>query len=735
MIEDRLGESLTTGGLTKISGETEGLGNGQVSLDNVHGGTGALLLTNGVAATLVQNTVDTTHGLLRAGNLDQVDGLHETGLGDVGGGVDGAAAGGDDLSTTAMDGISVENNIQDVEAASAHVLLGEDTLAGGPLEGSNAGILDFVQVGNSLGQINHKVSAVGIGTESPDLTGLLVVPLELVGEDTGTGLELITGTDLAVLDGEGELLTERGGLHEDTVVLVGGLGKSSDGRLGLDGLLVLDDGVGLADGDLGVVLLEILQANLEMELSGTGNNVLTGLGSEAENARVGLGETLETLDQLGEIGSLLALDGDLDDGGDRELHDLQVVGSIGGGDGTRLEQELINTDQTDNVTGRAVLDGLDVTTHHENNTLDRLDEQVGLGADLVVGALDADLKTSADGTGEDTTESVETTLVGGGDHLGDVQHERTVGVASSDTLGALIVLGTLVQVLDTVLLGGDGGRQVDNNHLQESLTSGQELLHDGLEQHLALHLLLVVLEGNVELVQHGEGGILLEVHDGIEELEDGVQDEHVEGTLEGLAVGIGGLGGPLLGGGVEVVLTPELVHHLGAVNTELLGVALSELTDGEGPSVETGSEGDGALLGVNHDITENLVVVGGDDDVDGLDGTLEGGVEILLGDLQLEKSTIDLVDDNNGLDALTQSLTQDSLGLDTDTVNAVDDDEGTISDTESSGNLGREVNVPGGIDQVDQERGTLRTQKKIGDENKYKCSLVAVSHHPQMMKR
>ena len=119
--------------------------------------------------------------------------------------------------------------------------------------------------------------------------------------------------------------------------------------------------------------------------------------------------------------------------------------------------------------------------------------------------------------------------------------------------------------------------------------------------------------------------------------------------------------------------------------------------------METGTESDGALVRVDLDITESLVEVGGDDDVDGLDGTREGLVEILLGDLKLEKSTVDLVDDNNGLNTLTESLTQDSLGLDANTLDSVDDDESTVSDTEGSSDFGREINVTGGVDQVDKE--------------------------------
>lgn len=148
---------------------------------------------------------------------------------------------------------------------------------------------------------------------------------------------------------------------------------------------------------------------------------------------------------------------------------------------------------------------------------------------------------------------------------------------------------------------------------------------------------------------------------------------------------------------------PETLHHLVLVDTKLLGVTDSELTNGEGPAVETGTESDSALVGVNLDIAESLVEVSGDDDVDGLDGTREGLVEILLGDLKLEKSTVDLVDDNNGLNTLTESLTQNSLGLNANTLDSVDDDESTVSDTEGSSDFGGEINVTGGIDQVDKE--------------------------------
>jgi len=683
MVEDQLGEGLTGGGGTEIGVETEGLLDGKVGLDVEQGSSGTLGLLEDVTTTAGKDRVDTTHGLLGDLDLDQEDGLEESGVGEKDRGVENTTSGRDDLTTTSVDGIGVEGNILDVEADRAHGLLGNGTFLGGPLETRDNGILDFVEVLDSLGLVNQQVGTVGVGTEAPNLAGIGDIPAVLVGEDTGTSLEVVTGGDLAGLNGERDLLGQRGGGHVDTVVLVGRLGQGSHGGVTGNGLTVLDDGVRDTERNTSVVLLEILQANLEMELTGTSNNVLTGGGDEGQDTRVGLGQTLKTLDKLGQIVGVLDLDGALDNGRDGELHDLHVVGSLGGGKSTRLEQELVNTDETKNVTGGNILDGLGVTTHHENGTLDRLDEQVLLLARGVVGALDADLETGTDGTGEYTTEGVETTLVGGGDHLGDVQHENTLGVTVADGDGGLIIRGTLVESLHAVLLGGGGRGKVENHHLEESVSGRKELAHDGLEELLLLELLLVTSELDVELLAELEDLLVLGVHDGREDAEDGVKDELVEGTLGVVASNLG----PLLGLCVEEVVAPQTVHHLVLVDTELLGVTTGELTDGEGPAVKTGTEGDGTLLGVDLDVTEDFVEVGRDDDVDGLDNTGEVLVQILLGELELEESTVDLVDDDDGLDTLTKSLTEDGLGLDTDTLNGVDDDESTIGDTESSGNF------------------------------------------------
>ena len=382
-----------------------------------------------------------------------------------------------------------------------------------------------------------------------------------------------------------------------------------------------------------------------MEFTSAGDDVLTGLGDPGLDTWVRFSETLETFDEFGEISGVLDLNSDLDDGRDGELHDLHVVCRLGSGEGTTLEQELIDTDETNDVTGGAVFKSLDSATHHENGTLDGLDKQVILLSRDIIGALDTDFGASTNGTGEDTSEGVETTLIGGGHHLGDVQDQRSLRVAVTDADGGFIVHGTLVEGLNTIALSGSGRGKVDNDHLQEGVAGRQELPHDDLQEGLTLELPLIGEKLDIELLEHASNLVFLEVHDGIEDLEDGVQDEAVECTVESLAVNgppVGGLTvddlafdglpidsipvgyvlrGPFLCEGVEIVVAPKLGHHFLLVNTELLGETASKLAESEGPSMETGAEGDGTLFGVNLDIAESFVVVRGNDDVDTFDGT------------------------------------------------------------------------------------------------------------------
>ena len=389
------------------------------------------------------------------------------------------------------------------------------------------------------------------------------------------------------------------------------------------------------------------------------------------------------------------------------------------GDGTLFDKVGIDTDETDGVTARNIGNSLDLTSHHEDGTLDVLDVKIVLGAGFVVGSHDSDLLSSGDGTSEDTTESVEATTITGGYHLGDEDHKRTILIAIGDGLTAGIINGTFVKVSSSVLLGLDGGGELHDDHLKESLSSVNPLLADDLHKILKTSFLLFGVKDNLELIKHLEDNVEVTVHNVTDEGNDGLHDELDEAAGELAGVTIVSVLCEFLFLRVEVVVTPELFHELEEGDLELVGVDTGKTGKGESPSEKSGTESDGTVGGVNLlGLTHIVALVGGDDDVCVLNDTEEVLIHSLTVDLEFEDTTIDLVNEEDGLDLLTESLTEHGFGLDTDTFDVIDDDEGTIGDTESSGDLGGEVDVPGRVDKVDKIWDGVNLVDNVGLEVK-----------------
>jgi hypothetical protein len=223
MVEHALREGTAGGGGTESLGETEGLSDGQVSLDGNERSTRDLLLTNNHTTTLRHAVVDTTNSIIRGLDLNQEDGLLEAGLGSHLSAVQDTAGSGGDLTTTSVDSISVEGNIHDVEAAATELLIAQDTFLGGLLEGSGDGVLDFVQELALLGGVNDDVGASLLRAEAPDLESIIGVPLVFVNENLLTELGVHLRSDLLVLNSGSEIITKGNSLHVNTVVLVGRL--------------------------------------------------------------------------------------------------------------------------------------------------------------------------------------------------------------------------------------------------------------------------------------------------------------------------------------------------------------------------------------------------------------------------------------------------------------------------------------------------------------------------------
>jgi len=179
-----------------------------------------LFFTKHLATTFVQYRVDSSDGVFRALNLHEVDRFLETRGSQQSSGITHTTTHRDDLTSSTMDGISMERDIENVESNSTHVLLSTNTFLGSPLEGSYARILDFIQVLHTLGDVNEEIGSGPVRTERPDLSGIGDIPAEVISKDTSSQFEIVTRADFAGFNGEGEFLVKRQSLDVKTIVLV-----------------------------------------------------------------------------------------------------------------------------------------------------------------------------------------------------------------------------------------------------------------------------------------------------------------------------------------------------------------------------------------------------------------------------------------------------------------------------------------------------------------------------------
>lgn len=269
-----------------------------------------------------------------------------------------------------------------------------------------------------------------------------------------------------------------------------------------------------------------------MEVTAAGDDVLFGglvLGDDDE--RVGLRQLSEAVHQLGEVLGVFALDGNSDDRGDGVLHHSDVVGElvISVHNGGLLLDIIINSDDGAGVAAGDTGDWLLFTAHHEDGLLELCDVVgaflhntssdtnllsfiissifVLLSAFLhknfrfVALRLDSDLSgmfALVDGSGEDSAKGPEPGEILGREHLGDEHAELALGIALRDGLSHLIVLGALIQVLDSVLLGPPWGRERIDDHLEDGVRSVDPFLEDDLVQLSAGHDLLSLLVFEVD---------------------------------------------------------------------------------------------------------------------------------------------------------------------------------------------------------------------------------------------
>merc|ERR1719411_950364 len=213
VVKHTLWEGLASSVGPQVSCEPEGLVDRQVSLHHEHGSAGSLCFLEHVSSPPVEHAVDATDCILWALNLNQVHWFHHSGFGSQQASVQNTPGRWNDLTAPTVNGISVEGHIIDVEPTVAHVLIAQAALLCSPLETSHHTVLDLVQILHSL----------GVGSEAPDLPGLCDVVVVLVSQVAAPGLEVIPGIHFTVLNVLGEAVGHGDSLHEQPVVLVGGL--------------------------------------------------------------------------------------------------------------------------------------------------------------------------------------------------------------------------------------------------------------------------------------------------------------------------------------------------------------------------------------------------------------------------------------------------------------------------------------------------------------------------------
>ncbi len=241
-----------------------------------------------------------------------------------------------------------------------------------------------------------------------------------------------------------------------------------------------------------------------------------------------------------------------------------------------------------------------------------------------------------------------------------------------------------------------------DDHLKEGVGGVDPPLHDHLEELLGGQGALLGAELNLAGLEHLVDLLLLSISDDLGELDDGVHDEGNEGALKELSVFCHAVLGPFLAFSVKVVVTPKLGHHLLGGDAELLGIHPGEPLEGEAPLVFAGPKGYGTLSWVNDASVHVGLLVGGDDNVNHVDNTDEVLVHGLAVVLQLQEMAIDLVNNNNWPDLLLHSLPEHSLGLDANALDAIDNNKRAISNPQGSSDLGTEVDMPWGVNEVDQ---------------------------------
>lgn len=182
---------------------------------------------------------------------------------------------------------------------------------------------------------------------------------------------------------------------------------------------------------------------------------------------------------------------------------------------------------------------------------------------------------------------------------------------------------------------------------------------------------------------------------------------------------------------MEVSWTPKPFQQgIGVDVGELGGIELSKLVNAEAPAIKGTGKDNISLLRLESVLLvfvnvlgelvrrgrggggrlvleggeEGEVGVGSQGGVDGVDvgdDAVEAGVGLGGGEVELGDEAVELVEDEAGAEALEEGLAEGGVSLDVDALDGVDEDERRVGEPRGGGDLGAEVDVARGVDEVD----------------------------------
>jgi len=241
------------------------------------------------------------------------------------------------------------------------------------------------------------------------------------------------------------------------------------------------------------------------------------------------------------------------------------------------------------------------------------------------------------------------------------------------------VMNTMIEKLGIVLSAAD--REEKGKALMKIVMRTWIPASDALHESLALFFAISSRQNDTQLLNHGVHDVGLVVHNGINQVHQGLQDELNETTLILSVVIVELFGSPLILLGIKEVVAPQLVHELGVFHPELGSVHAGEHSQSETPGLKTRPETDGTLFRVDLHVTKEIIEISGDDDVHGFDRASEHLIAVFRFHHEFQEDTVELVHEQNGLDTLGNGLAEHRFGLNAHTFDTVDNDHGTIGDT------------------------------------------------------